>query len=57
MKGKTAGLHGVRWPEPRYTAKDMREAYLMGWEHRREGKDWIEAWDFSIRTWPDKAEK
>jgi len=78
MKGKTAGLRGVRWPDdkmtlglnsPRYTAADMREAFVAGkvffreryhygsyarWDDSRLHEDCINE---ALRRWPDKEEK
>jgi len=66
MKGKTAGLRGVQWPEPVYTAADMREAWV-------ESRDFVarantsrgvttvvthrEAMAEARRRWSDKEEK
>lgn len=73
MKGKTAGLRGVRWPDDGiklpdfnarpYWAADMREAWMAC--YKWVSKDiaigcWpgsINAEDEALRRWPDKEKK
>jgi len=66
VKGKKAGLHGVRWPDdkmtlglnsPRYTAADMREAFVAGFEWNDEHVILTDAKVEALRRYPDKEEK
>jgi hypothetical protein len=70
MKGKTAGLRGVRWPHDGiklpdfnarpYWAADMREAFVAGFEHCESvGRGYTSAKlnAEALRLYPDKEEK
>jgi len=63
VKGKKAGLHGVTWTSTGpvettfYTAADMREAFVAGFEWNDEHVILTDAKAEALRRYPDKEEK